>query len=131
MEHMNITQNKCTNNIINNMEPPDRTKEHTVMPYMQGLCESIKTICKKYGIHADFKGSRTLKDILLIPKDKKNRQQKGGIIYWDKCKRLKCDKKYIGESGRAFEERFREHFNAPSSIHVHQSTTDHTTTLDN
>ena len=33
-----------------------KNKEHTVIPYTQGLCESIKKICGRYGIQTHFKG---------------------------------------------------------------------------
>ena len=33
-----------------------KTKGHTVIPYTQGLCESIKKICGRYGIQTHFKG---------------------------------------------------------------------------
>ena len=43
---------------------------HIVIPYIQGLGESIKCTCFKYGIRTHFKGNRTLKQILVKPKDK-------------------------------------------------------------
>ena len=45
-------------------------KGHIVIPYTQGLGESIKKICRKYGIQNHFKGNRTIKNILITPKDK-------------------------------------------------------------
>ena len=56
-------------------EGTDSTKErynkgHIVIPYMQGLGESIKNICKRYDIHTYFKGNRTIKKILVKPRDK-------------------------------------------------------------
>ena len=45
--------------------------------------------------------------------------------------RLECDEEYIGETGRTFREMFKEHLKAPSPIHDHSNTTDHTTTLNN
>ena len=42
---------------------------HIVIPYTQGLGESIKKICSKYGIQTHFKGNRTLKQLLVKPKD--------------------------------------------------------------
>ena len=53
------------------------------------------------------------------------------IIYRFKCDRLECDEEYIGETSRTFGERFKEHLKAPSPIHDHSNTSDHTTTLDN
>ena len=45
------------------------SKGHIVIPYTQGLGESIKTIYSKYGIQTHFKGNRTIKEMLVKPKD--------------------------------------------------------------
>ena len=62
----------------------------------------------------------------MAPKDKDNKLQKSGVIYKYKCPHINCPDEYIGESGRTFGDRFREHLKAPSSpIHQHTSTTGH------
>ena len=45
-------------------------KGHIVIPYTQDLGESIKRICRKYDIQTHFTGNRTIKEILIKPKDK-------------------------------------------------------------
>ena len=54
----------------NNTEPNNirAPKPHIVVPYYQGLSESYKNICKKYGIEVHLKGGHTIKD-LMAPKD--------------------------------------------------------------
>ena len=42
-----------------------KNKGHIVIPYTQGLCESIKKICGRYGIQTHFKGGRTIKGLLV------------------------------------------------------------------
>ena len=42
---------------------------HIVITYTQGLGENFKKICGKYGIQKHFKGKRTLKQLLVEPKD--------------------------------------------------------------
>ena len=44
---------------------------------------------------------------------------------------MDCDVEYIGESGRTFGERFREHIRAPSPILDHHNITGHEVSLDN
>ena len=44
-----------------------KNKGHIVIPYTQGLCESIKKICGRYGIQPHFKGGRTIKSLLVSP----------------------------------------------------------------
>ena len=47
-----------------------KNKGHIVIPYTQGLCESIKQICGRYGIQTHFKGGRTIKSLLVSPRTK-------------------------------------------------------------
>ena len=56
-----------------------------------------------------FKGNRTLKNILVSPKDKDEMANKSSIIYSYCCGEIGCDEEYVGESGRTFGERFKEH----------------------
>ena len=83
-----------------------KTKGHIVIPYTQGLCESIKKIYGKYGIQTHFKGGSTIKNLLVSPKDKDPMVSKSGAIYWFQCGDLTCDNEYIGETSRTFRERF-------------------------
>ena len=62
-----------------------KTKGHIVIPYTQGLCESIKKICGRYGIQTDFKGSNTIRNLLVSPKDKDPMVSLSGAIYWFPC----------------------------------------------
>ena len=45
---------------------------YITVPYMKGLSESIKNTCKIYGIQVYFKGSKTIKDLLVALKDKEH-----------------------------------------------------------
>ena len=47
-----------------------KNKGHIVIPYTQCLCERIKKICGRYGIQTLFKGSRTIKNLLVSPRTK-------------------------------------------------------------
>ena len=53
-------------------------KPYIVVPYHQGLSESYKNICKKYGIDVHLKGGHTIKDHLMSPKDKEPLLKKVG-----------------------------------------------------
>ena len=104
---------------------------HIVIPYTQGLCESIKKICGRYGIQTHFKGGRTIKNLLVSPKDKDPMVNQCGAIYWYQCGDLGCNDEYIGETSRTFGERYKEHLKAPSAIHHHSIKTGHTTNQNN
>ena len=95
-------QKKTIQGAINN------NKTFIVVPYMKGLAESCKNICRRYGVEVYFKGGRTIRDILVHPKDKDTILKKSGVIYKYSCGRVDCGEEYIGESGRTFGERYRE-----------------------
>ena len=75
-----------------------KIKGHIVIPYTQGLCESIKKICGRYGIQTHFKGGRTIKNLLVSPKGKDPMVNLSGAIYWYQCGDLGWDDEYIGET---------------------------------
>ena len=106
-------------------------KCHIVIPYTQGIGESLKNIHKKHGGDVHFKGGQTLKNILVSPKDKDKITSKNSVIYSFTCGMIDCNEECIGESGRTFGERYKEHLKAPSPIFLHQSNSGHVTTLDN
>ena len=114
-------------------EPPKDKPSvgHIVIPCTQGLGESIKKIRSKYGIKTHFKGNRTLKQLLVKPKDQDHMDKKSGAIYMYQCGELICDDDYIGEISRTLGERYRVHLKEPSPIHVHSTQTGHHTTPDN
>ena len=68
-----------------------KNKGHIVILYTQGLCESIKKICGRYGIQTHFKGGSTIKNLLVFPKDKDPMVNQSGAIYWYQCGDLGCD----------------------------------------
>ena len=108
-----------------------KTKGYIVIPYMQGICKSIKRICGRYGIQIHFKGNSNIKNLLVSPKDKDPMANKSGAIYWFQCGDLTCDDEYIGETSRTFGERFKEHLKDPSPTQHHSSNTGHPTTQQN
>ena len=107
--------------------PPKKLKSkgHIVIPYTQGLCESIKKICGRYDIQTHFKGSSTIKNLLVSPKDKGPMVSQSDAIYWYQCGDLACDDEYIGETSRTFGERYKDHLKDPSPIHHHNNQTNH------
>ena len=108
-----------------------KNKGHIVILYTQGLCESIKKICGRYGIQTHFKGGKTIKNLLVSSKDKDPMVNQSGAIYWYQCGDLGCDDEYIGETSRTFGERYKEHLKAPSAIHLHSIQTGHPTNQNN
>ena len=94
-----------------------------MVPYIQGIGEKFKKVCQSKGIQVHFKGTNTFKTLLVKPKDKDNKLQKSGVIYYFKCPQINCPDEYIGESGMAFGDRSKEHLKAPHPIYQHSSST--------
>ena len=132
MNRVNITQNKTKNKQGTNKNNNTSTKKaYIIVPYIQDMSESCKNICRKHGVEMYFKGGSTIKDLLVHPKDKDNILQKSGVIYRYKYGRVDRDEEYIGESGRAFGERLREHMRPSSPILDHHNITGHEVSLNN
>ena len=127
------TSSHSTNRRTVNSNPtqPSSPKPNIVVPYHQGLSESFKRTCKKYGIQVHCKVGHTITNLLMAPKDKEHILKKSWVIYRYKCHRVECDEEYIGESARTFAERFKEHLKLPSPIYDHPNISGHPATIDN
>ena len=106
-------------------------RSYMVLPHVRGLSESIKNVCNKHEVQEHYNGGNTIKNLLMVPKDKDHITKKSGIIYRFKCNRVDCDDEYIGKSSRTLGERFKEHLKASSLIYDHYNTTGHNTTIEN
>ena len=56
-----------------------KTKGHIVIHYTQGLCESMKKICGRYGIQTHFKGRVPLRTYWSPPRTKTQWSAKVGL----------------------------------------------------
>ena len=101
---------------LNKQNQPQRVEEErnglAVIPYVKGLGERIRYVLKQYKINTAFKPHRTLRNILVSPKDKIEKENKTCVVYHIKCQ---CGQDYIGETERQFKERLPEH-RRPSNI---------------
>ena len=86
-------QKKKNNNSTNTKQ--NCQKPYTIVPYYQGLSESVKTTCNKHGVQVYFRGGVTIKNLLMTPKDQDPMMKKCGVIYRYKCDRVECDEEYI------------------------------------
>ena len=122
-------QNQPTNsnNTNNNQQDNNLNKRSNiiVVPFIPGTSEKFMKLCKNKGIHVHYKGTNTLRTLPGNPKDKDPKINQSGIIYHYKCPQINCPSAYIGESDRSLGDRVKEHFKAPSPIHLHSTTTGH------
>ena len=83
--------NKRNTNPKNNRDQ----KPHITVPYHQGMSESFKRTCKKYGIEVHLKGGPIIKNPLMTPKDKDPILKRIWVIYRFKCNRMECNENIL------------------------------------
>ena len=86
-----------------------------VIPYIKGLSEQYRHTLAKYRVRVFFKGTSTIKSLLMHPKDPIPDAQKTDIIYHWKCPANNCTAEYIGETNRSLKERVSSHRNQTTS----------------
>ncbi len=84
-----------------------KCKGMVVLPYVSGVSEKVSRVLKQYHIASAMKPHCTLRNQLVHPKDKRNDLDKTDALYCLPC--LNCDREYIGETGRKFGTRLKEH----------------------
>ena len=95
-----------------------------VIPYIKGFSEQYRHTLAKYKVRLFFKGTSTIKSLLMHPKDLIPDAQKNDIIYHWKCPAHNCTAEYIGETNRSLKERVSDHQNQmTSAIRNHHSST--------
>ena len=83
------------NNNNNNNRTSINKNISIVVPYIQGPRERYKRTCNNKDIQVHFKGTNTVKTLLMAPKDRDNKLQKSRVIYKFKCPHINCPKEYI------------------------------------
>ena len=79
------------------------------LPYMAGVSESIKRVCKDFNIRAVFRSRLTLCSLLTKVKDPLPMEKQGNIVYEVQCT---CGKVYISGTRRQLETSLKEHKDA-------------------
>ena len=49
---------------------------HITVSYKEGLSESVKNMCKRYGVEVHFRSGKSIKDELVAPKDQDHLNKK-------------------------------------------------------
>ena len=106
VEHQRRVKKSKQSEKPSNVERTSR-KHLAVIPYVQGVSDPLERIFRKHNIATAVKPHQTLRQTLVHPKDKKTLNEQSGIVYKIPCK--DCDQVYIGETGRPFSVRKREH----------------------
>ena len=91
-------------------EEQEREKEPlVVIPYVTGMSEDIRRVCRKFNIRVVFKSGRTLRSMLTKVKDTLPLGKQSNVVYRIPCS---CGQVYIGETKRRLETRLMEHRDA-------------------
>ena len=88
------------------MDQP-QTKSMVTIPYVRGVSDALRRTFRRHGIATAMKPHKTLKQVLVHPKDKRTAQDSARVVYSIICK--DCLMVYIGESGRRYGVREKEH----------------------
>ena len=91
------------------------------VPYVHSFTEKIQRIFTKHRVATVVKPQTTLRQVLVHPKDKVEKQKKAGVVYKIPCRQ--CEKVYIGETGRQLRTRVstNEHHKSAITDHVCQN----------
>lgn len=92
-------------------------KPLVVLPYVKGVTERITRILKPHA-RVSTKPGRNLRNMLVKPKDKREKSQSTGLIYQYECE---CKKVYIGETCRSIRAREKEHKRAIKNMDENHS----------
>ena len=74
---------------------------------MENVSEAVARIMRTHNVPVAMKPYKTLKIVLVHPKDKQEKEDLTECVYTVFC--ANCDKTYVGETGRKFAVRLREH----------------------
>jgi hypothetical protein len=87
------------------------------LPYIQGVTDKIAKILKRKEITTSFKPLMTIRQRMRSVKDPIDQRQEKGV-YKVSCS---CGKSYIGETGRSFQIRIKEHEGDIKNKRIHTS----------
>ena len=100
-------------NATNNTKANGRHKGYVTLPYYAGITETLSHHLKQVGISTTIKTRGSLREHLVHPKDKLERLDVNGVIYYHACAGANnnaCTDSYVGESARAATAWNAEHF---------------------
>ena len=106
------TQNRylnSTNRVSTQDQATSADEVRVVIPYVRGLSEDIRRVCRQFGIRTVFKSAPTLREKLTRVKDKLPMGKLSNVVYQVPCT---CGKVYIGETVRRLDTRLKEHKDA-------------------
>ena len=97
----------------------ERPKTTLTLPYIRGLSEAIRRVLTPLGVKLVLRPLRTLRQMLVHPKDPVPIEERKGVVYSIPC--VECSSVYIGQTGRSLKQRISEHRRALKNGDVQMS----------
>ena len=88
-------------------EPQENPNGFAVLPFINGVTQPLTRILPRHDIQVVTKPLKTLQQEFLSPKFRPPTEHQPNVVYKIPC--ADCDWCYIGETGRCFETRKKEH----------------------
>jgi hypothetical protein len=112
-----LSANKYKHTMLQNLQKPTRDKNYlsktqtndtkrAVFTYTGKSTRAVTKILHKAGIKVTYTAKHTINNLLRQKQDYKDKFDNSGI-YLLECK--DCKKQYVGQTGRSFKTRFKEH----------------------
>ena len=122
---------KLVGMFFRSVNPPETTKQlsHVTLPYVKSITEKLTRTLRKYDITVTTKPLQTLQQHFPSSKHRVETYKQTNVVYKIPC--ADCSWCYIGETGRSFEIRKKEHvgnvtnYNNGSNIANHTWKYDH------
>ena len=89
------------------VEPTEPSKSFASLPYIKGVTEPLTRVLKKHDVTVVNKPFTTLQQQFPAPKFRPSVESQTNVVYKIPC--ADCSWCYIGETGRAFNTRKKEH----------------------
>ena len=118
-----IYSRKSYKNAIKNVYPIIKEKcNYNTLTFTGQASENIKSFLHKYEIKTAYKTNSSLGKLIKNNKDRINKYQKNGVY---KLNCGSCNKSYIGQTGRSFQTRIKDHQDSFTKNNKHSTYADH------
>ena len=84
----------------------DNEQKLLVLPYVKGLSEKVRLVCRPLNIKTAFRSFSTLRSLLTHVKAPTPPEEQKCVVYRVSCE---CGSVYVGETGRQMKTRIEEH----------------------
>ena len=103
----NVSPEELVGMFFKMVEPNESRKSFASLPYIRGVTEPLTRVLKEHDVTVVNKPFTTLQQQFPAPKFRPSMESQTNVVYKIPC--TNCSWCYIGETGRAFNTRKKEH----------------------